>query len=557
MDRLVRATSDNMINRDPSRFSDEMMNYTRANVRMVQNVCLIWLDNNIDEVGNVDCQNTLVQLRWMVSNTHVFNDEEKCLDFIYKTKHDRICMIISGSLGQNIVPIVHPISSIDSIFIYCGNKSLHETWVKKWSKIKGVYTNITPICEILEKIVQNYRLTSIALYYLDVDDHSSRSTEGEQFYRTFTLTHVLKELIGKMNFDQTNLQQWITYCRSNLLTNEHASKHLDILEQKYQNLSPIWCYAHDEFLSTILNRSLRVFDVNIIIKLSFFIRDLHEQIDRLHREQFIDSGLKQSFTVYHGQGLHKGPAEQMIRTKKGLIIFNSFLCASTDRRLTHDFAHRAMKDPNSVGLLFVMTIDPSKTTVPFAFINSVTGFEGKDEVLFPMHTVFRIRDIQSMGDNNRLVQVGLTLSNDSYDNLYGLNGQLPNKSMANIQMWDYLGQLLIKLAQFDRADEMYNLLFRMTTDDKEKELFHQQLGKIKDARKLTQQVLGLSDKPGGLYAEQQYHPLHSKIDEESIAQGFQARTADSDLETIVSNPSNMQKWQKNLETLKKKLFVMK
>ena len=554
---MVRATSDNRINRDLSRFPDEWLKYSPANARMVKNVLLVWLDNNIDEVDNVDCRNTLAQLCWVVSNTQVFTDENKCLDFIYKTKHEKICMIISGSLGQNIVPVVHSMPSIDSIFIYCGNKSLHETWVKKWSKVKGIHTVITPICEALSEIVDNHQSTSLAIYYLDVDNHTPRTSAAEECYRNFLLTQVLKELIAKMNFDSTHLQQWIAYCRSNLATNGSDSQLLDILGKKYHHLSAIWCYAHDEFLSSTLNRSLRVFDVNILIKLSFFIRDLHDQIDRLHREQFIDPGLKQTFTVYHGQGLHKGPAEQMVKSKKGLVIFNSFLCASTDRRLTHDFAHRALKDADFVGLLFVMTIDPSKTTVPFAFINSVTGFEGKDEVLFPMHTVFRIRDIQSMGENNRLVQVGLTLSNDTYDNLYGPDGQILKETLTNIQMWDHLGHLLIKLEQFDRADEIYNVLFRMTMDEREKNAFHQQLGKIKDARKLYQQAMGLPQKGPGLHSDQQYHPNHSKIDEEAIAQGFQARTADTEFESIVSNPSNMEKWQKNLEMLKNKLFLMK
>lgn len=537
------------INRDVPRFATDMSNFSPANVRMVENVLLIWLDNNIDEINDTDCANTLIQLRWIVNNTHVFTDEEKCIDFIYKCKHERICMIISGSLGQNIVPIVHAIPYIDSIFIFCGNKSLHETWVTKWRKIRGVHTVITPICETLYQIVQKYELSSIGIYYMNPDDPSWKSGGGGNVRTSFLFTKIFKELILKMEFDNAHLQQWVAFCRPGLITNETDSKSLELLEKKYPHISPVWFYSHDYFLWSTLNRSIRTFDVNILLKLSFFIYDLHQQINQLHREQTIQPGIKQPFTVYHGQGLHKSVAEQMIKSKNGLIIFNSFLCASTDRRLAHDFANRAMKHSDYVGLSFVMTIDPTKSTVPFAFINNITGYEGKDEVIFPMHTVFRIRDIQSMGENNRLIQVGLTLSNEDNDNLYDFDGEMKTNISNNIQGWNYLGQLLIKFEKFERAEEIYNILFRQTTDEKEKEIFHQQLAKIREAQKKS--------KPSGLYSDEIYHPLTSKIDPESIAQGFQARTADAEHDSVVFNPFNMQKWQKNLELLKKKLFVLK
>jgi uncharacterized protein YrrD len=62
-----------------------------------------------------------------------------------------------------------------------------------------------------------------------------------------------------------------------------------------------------------------------------------------------------------------------------------------------------------------MTIDPSKSTTPFASINGVSYFPAEDEVLFSMHTVFRIQDIKSIGENQRLIQVDLTLTDENDD----------------------------------------------------------------------------------------------------------------------------------------------
>ena len=77
------------------------------------------------------------------------------------------------------------------------------------------------------------------------------------------------------------------------------------------------------------------------------------------------------------------------------------------------FRSKALNDPDSVGILFAMTIDPSKSTTPFASISSVSYFKGENEVLFSMHTVFRIRDIKPMSENPRLFQVDLTLTSDN------------------------------------------------------------------------------------------------------------------------------------------------
>ncbi len=81
------------------------MTRRRANTSMVQNVFLLWLDNSIDE-RNDDCQNTLIQLRRVVYNVNMFTDGDHCVSFLSEINDNNVCMIISGSLGQSIVPTV-------------------------------------------------------------------------------------------------------------------------------------------------------------------------------------------------------------------------------------------------------------------------------------------------------------------------------------------------------------------------------------------------------------------------------------------------------------------
>jgi hypothetical protein len=92
---------------------------------MVQNVLLIWLDNNIDD-NNTDCRIAIAQLRRAVNTINTFTDGDECIQFLDSMGDEKACMIISGSLGQHIVPRIHNKSQIDSIFIFCNNMELHE-----------------------------------------------------------------------------------------------------------------------------------------------------------------------------------------------------------------------------------------------------------------------------------------------------------------------------------------------------------------------------------------------------------------------------------------------
>src|SRR5215475_768280 len=76
----------------------------RANIKMMQNILLIWLDNKIDEENNADCRNTITQLRHVVNTINTFTNGNQCIEFLENIADEKACMIISGSLGQHIVP---------------------------------------------------------------------------------------------------------------------------------------------------------------------------------------------------------------------------------------------------------------------------------------------------------------------------------------------------------------------------------------------------------------------------------------------------------------------
>jgi tetratricopeptide (TPR) repeat protein len=135
------------------------------------------------------------------------------------------------------------------------------------------------------------------------------------------------------------------------------------------------------------------------------------------------------------------------------------------------------------GILFVMTIDPSLSSTSFASITGVNYFQNiEDEVLFSMHTIFRIREIKSLGENNRLWQVELSLTSDNDKDLHVLTESIREETLSDSKGWYRLGILLLKMGQPDKAHQVYEVMLQQASDEGGKAGIYHQLGSIKNAQ---------------------------------------------------------------------------
>jgi Tfp pilus assembly protein PilF len=475
-----------------SAYSKGVIPRRRIDVQMVQNVLLIWLDNNIDD-NNDDCRNTGTQLRRAVHNINRFTDGDQCIQFLETVDQEKACMIISGSLGQHIVPRVHSMSQVDSIFIFCSNKKRYEQWAKQWPKIKGVFTDIAPICEALKQAAQQCERNATSISFMATGGDNTKK-KLDQLDPSFMYTQILKEILLAISFEQKHLTEFIDYCRDVLAENPAELKNVDELRRLYRNQTPIWWYTYECFLYPMLNRALRLMNLDLIIKMGFFIGDLHRHIEQLHQEQFIGHHSRKTFTVYRGQGISKTDFEKMTEIKGGLLSFNCFVSTSKDRAVSLDFACGAVTNPDLVGILFIMTIDPAQSTTPFASITDVSYFNKEDEVLFAMNTVFRIRDIKPMDRNHRLFVVELTLTSDNDKDLRVLTDRIRQETYPDSKGWYRLGFVLLKLGQSKKAGQVYAILLEQTTNESEKGPIYNQLGWAKMDQAEYQEAITFYDK---------------------------------------------------------------
>ena len=281
-------------------------------------------------------------------------------------------------------------------------------------------------------------------------------------------------------FNRGHIVDFLKYCRVELAGNSMELKNVDQIEKKYRNHQPIWWYTCETFLYSMLNRALRLMDVDIIIQMGFFIHDLHKNIADLHSKQFHGQTSSNTFTVCRGQNLSQTDFNQLKQNQGGLLAFNNFLSTSKNRKTPLEFIHRNPGQGDFVSVLFIMRIDPSIQNAQFANVDEITAVEGEEEILFSMHSVFRTGQIKQLPGSIPIWEVELTLTSDNDPELRELSDNIQKETSSNYTGWDRLGMLLIKLAKFGKAEELYRILLKQTCDQKERAHIFHQFGRIND-----------------------------------------------------------------------------
>ena len=287
-------------------------------MNIVQNCILIWLDSNISQL-NEDCSNSIDKLRRIVNTIDTFTKPDECLDFIVEMKDENIFLIVSGAVGSTIVPQIHSMSQINSIFVFCENKSLHDAWTKEWVKVNGVHTDIGSICQVLKEQTKQCDRDSTSISI-------TNTRKANELEATFMYTTLFKEIILEIKYDDDEIEKVAGECRRLYSENEDELRIIKEFEQKYCEKSAIWWYTRQCFTFQLLNRALRTFDTDIILTMGIFIQGLHRRIAEHYLQQ--RSSFDQPFIAYRGQGLTETDFHKMKQSDGSLLSFNNFLSTS-------------------------------------------------------------------------------------------------------------------------------------------------------------------------------------------------------------------------------------
>ncbi|CAF1190860.1 unnamed protein product [Adineta steineri] len=428
---------------------------------------LVWLDISIhDSQENLDTQR---QLRTIINHLETFEDSKVCENYIRSVpNHDRIVIIVSGLSGRRLVPRIHYLQQVCSIYVYCMDRKTNERWTKKFNKIQAVIIKSKDLVDQIQsdqiKRIKKKANETLSINIFNTEQGQSTTGLNGQFIHS----QLLIDCLLRMNPTTIEQDEFVSVCKEEYKDNQHELSIINDFEKNYTPSRAIWWYTRPSFLYRLLNKALRIQNIDLIYLFRFFIRDLHRQLLEYQSLNVI--------RVYRGQ-LMINDELQILKDSIGKFIsINSFFSTSLNRDLAEVFSRDS---DNCERVLFEIDANPQLTNEkPFANISTYSYFPDESEVLFMLGSIFRLVNI-SCNDNGLWI-IHMVLSSGNDHDLKPIFEHMKNQhSQYKTDLLSF-GHVLRDMGKFDEAENYYRrLLHPSPTDSQELGRCYHALGVIK------------------------------------------------------------------------------
>lgn len=432
----------------------------------LEDFTIVWLDKNADPV-----QFDKTRLRELINYCQIFCNMEDCLAYIHAASLEKIFFIVSGSLGQEIVPIVHDLSQVTFMYIFCADPMKHIEWTKTFNKIQGIFTAEEPLLTKLTKDVAllSNQLSSFNVFSVTKSDYYDRSIKDlNQEQATFMWFQLLIETLILLPRNSKAKYQMLDECRQYYANNKSEEKKINDFANEYAPKSAISWYTRDSFLYRLLNRALRTENIDDIFKYRFFIADLHQQINELHHD-FIKkcavSNENEILTVYRGQSMYASEFKKIEDNIGGFISINTFFSTTTSSAIAAGFVGDGSGRPLLETVMFEIDVDTRKTSKPFANIQSLSMMQNENEIIFSIGTTFQIVSVELVTDV--LWHVKLFLSEKNDEQLKDVYSYLQNDFTISPPSLKTLGDFLNQMGEYEKAEHYYRLMINELSERNE------------------------------------------------------------------------------------------
>ena len=449
---------------------------------------LICLDENYNQDNNDQFHGFIQDLQPLVYSSPIFSDFDQCFDYIRDLPDDeqKAIVLYSGALIEKLILFVQDMPQIDSIYILQENRLDHAERRCLPPKIKYEHNDLKSIYKSIGHTIRKYYQDYLTLPCLQTSTKTVGSHHNE-LEPSFMYTLICKEIFLDPDFQPKHFNDFISYCQQKYCDSNSMLEKVAQFEEEYAGNAIYW-YTRPTFIFEILNHSLRTMNIDLIIKLDFFIRDLNQQIVSLHAEQYGNSTWN-SFDVYRGQVLLREISDKLRGTQDGLLSFNNFISISLAEEVALVFADPSQPDSDQVGVLFRIALDPTIQSNVFANTKGSTYQPDADEeeIMFSMNSIFRLGKIERCDKQNDIWIANLTLTKDTDADLLELAAAV-RADTQGATAWERLGHLMIKMHRPNEAELIYrNLLQNATQNTDTVHIYHQlaqvqtQKGNLNDA----------------------------------------------------------------------------
>ncbi|CAF5059211.1 unnamed protein product, partial [Rotaria sp. Silwood1] len=144
---------------------------------------ILWLDGAINSSENLAAGE---QLRSFINHLNTYDNKDECLQIIKQVpKEDRVVLIVSGRLGYEVVPLIHSLPQLSSVYVYCTDREKNKQWADQFSKVKAVVVRLDDLIHRIQsdhkyRRIEEESLSTITIFNAsDNPDLTSTGINGE------------------------------------------------------------------------------------------------------------------------------------------------------------------------------------------------------------------------------------------------------------------------------------------------------------------------------------------------------------------------------------------
>ncbi|CAF4609795.1 unnamed protein product, partial [Rotaria sp. Silwood2] len=233
---------------------------------------LLWLDEKVNT--KEENKHAQKRLRSTINHVIIFHDQTECQQYIMSSsEQDRIVLIISGRLSKELIPHIHRLRQLSAVYVYCWNRKAYKHWAKQFPKLDDLINQIT-----LDQKDRGKEEEPMAMSFYNANSNADQSTT--QLNGHFIHSLLLIDVLIRMKSNDADKKKLIHICKDDFDDNDHELHIIREFERKYKSKKAIWWYTRDAFLYRMLNKALRVQNIELLLLFRFVVRDIYHGLKK-------------------------------------------------------------------------------------------------------------------------------------------------------------------------------------------------------------------------------------------------------------------------------------
>ncbi|CAF3724936.1 unnamed protein product [Rotaria sp. Silwood1] len=226
---------------------------------------LVWLDPGS---SSTDGRHTEQQLRSIINHLAKFQDVHECEEYIKaQSSNERIVMVVSGQLWRKIVPNIHLLRQIISIYAYC------------MDVMKGVVVELN---ELIQWIQADHKIQKKMEEPLSINIFTTNTlTEGVSttgINNNFLFSQVFMDCLIRLKYAEADQKELIEFCKQKYKGNNFELSNIGEFQEHYSSENALRWYTRESFFYKTLNAALRQSDIHAIFLFRKYIADIQQQL---------------------------------------------------------------------------------------------------------------------------------------------------------------------------------------------------------------------------------------------------------------------------------------